>query len=73
MQIATGTVINGKVVLEGVALVEGAIVTIVSRGADETFSLSPEQESDLAMSLEEIDQGHFVSLDTLLGSLPSPN
>ena len=73
MQVATGTVINGKIVLEGVSLVEGALVTIVSRGADETFSLSQEQESALASSLEEIDQGHFVSLDEVLAALPKPN
>jgi len=73
MQIATGTVINGQIVLEGVSLVEGAVVTIVSRGADETFSLSPEQEAALSMSLEEVDQGQFVSLDEVLGALPKPN
>ena len=73
MQVATGTVVNGKIVLEGVALTEGALVTVVSRGADETFGLSPEQESELAAALEEVEQGHFLSLDQVLASLPKSN
>ncbi len=73
MQVATGTVVNGKIVLEGVALTEGAVVTVVSRGADETFTLSLEQEAALAAALEEVDQGHFVSLDEVLAALPKPN
>lgn len=73
MQVATGTVINGKIVLEGVALAEGAVVTVVSRGADETFTLSAEQESALSEALQEVDAGKFVSLSEVLGSLPKPN
>ena len=73
MQVATGTVVNGKIVLEGVALTEGAVVTVVSRGADETFTLSQEQEHALAVALEEVEAGKFVSLEDVLGSLPKPN
>lgn len=36
---ATGTVVNGKIVLEGVPLSEGAKVTVVTRGADEAFTI----------------------------------
>ena len=70
MQIATGTVVNGKIVLEGVALAEGAIVTVVSRGADETFSLTSEQEDELLAAMAEIERGECVTLDELLLSLP---
>ncbi len=35
MQVAIGTVVNGKIVLEGVPLTEGAKVTVITRGADE--------------------------------------
>lgn len=73
MQVATGTVIDGKIVLEGVALAEGALVTVVSRGANETFVLSAEQAAELAAALEEVDQGIFVSLDEVLASLPRAN
>lgn len=69
MQIAIGTVVNGKVVVEGVPLVEGAVVAVVSRGADETFKLSPEDETELAAAIAEIERGEFVSADDLLESL----
>jgi hypothetical protein len=70
MQIATGTVVNGKIVLEGMPLVEGAVVTVVARGADETFRLTDAQEDALQEAMAEIDRGEFVTLDELLGSLP---
>jgi predicted transcriptional regulator len=70
MQVATGTVVNGKIVLEGVPLAEGAKVTVVTRGADEGFSLSESQENALLASLAEIERGEFVTLEELLASLP---
>ena len=70
MQVATGTVVNGKIVVEGVPLREGSLVTVVARGADEGFTLSPEQEDELLAAMAEIDRGEYVSLDELLQSLP---
>ncbi len=70
MQVATGTVVNGKIVLEGVPLTEGAKVTVVTRGADESFSLTPDQEDALLASLSEIERGDYVTLEELVGSLP---
>jgi hypothetical protein len=70
MQVATGTVINGKIVLEGVPLAEGAKVTVVTRGADESFSLSEGQENALLASIAEIERGDYVTLEELLASLP---
>ncbi len=70
MQVATGTVINDKIILEGVPLAEGARVTVVTRGADEDFALSPTQEDELLESLAEIDRGDCLTLDELLASLP---
>ena len=70
MQVATGTVVNGKIVLEGVSLAEGAKVTVLTRGADESFSLTVAQEDELLESLAEIERGEFVSLDDLLATLP---
>jgi len=70
MQVATGTVVNGKVVVEGVALPEGALVAVVARGADETFSLSAADEDELLAAIAEIERGEFIGLDELLESLP---
>ena len=73
MQVATGTVVNGKIVLEGVPLAEGAVVAVVTRGADESFSLSKAQEDELLAAMAEIERGEYVSLDELLQSLPRHN
>lgn len=71
MQVATGTVVNGKIVLEDVALEEGAVVAVVTRGADERFLLTEAQEDELVEALAEIERGEFVSLEELLRSLPN--
>ena len=73
MQVATGTVVNGKIVLEGVPLAEGAVVTVVTRGADEGFSLTAAQEEELVASMAEIERGEFLTLEELLQSLPTRN
>lgn len=70
MQVATGTVVNGKIVLEGVPLAEGAVVTVVSRGTDESFSLTTSQEDELIAAMAEIERGEYVSLENILKSLP---
>ena len=73
MQVATGTVVNGKIVIEGVPLTEGATVTVVTRGADESFSLSEAQENALLVSIAEIERGDYVTLEDLLASFPKPS
>ncbi len=73
MQIATGTVVNGKIVLEGVSLTEGSVVTVVTRGADESFLLTEAQENELLEAMTEIERGEHVSLEELLKSLPAHN
>lgn len=70
MQVATGTVVNGKIVLEDVPLVEGAVVAVVTRGADEHFSLTEAEEAELLEAMAEIERGEYVSLEELLQSLP---
>jgi len=70
MQVATGTVIDGKIVLEGAPLPEGARVTVVVRGMDEEFRLTAAQENELVSAIAEIERGECVSLDKLMRSLP---
>lgn len=71
MQLATGTVINGKIVLDGVPLPEGSKVTVITRGADERFSLTDAEESALLDSIAEIERGDSVSVGDLMSSLPT--
>jgi hypothetical protein len=73
MQAATGTVVNRKIVLEDVPFTEGALVAVVTRGADERFSLTGPQETELLEAMAEIERGDYVSLEDLLSSLPKPN
>ena len=70
MQIATGTVTDGKIVVEGVPLREGSLVAVLARGADEPFSLSTQQEDELLAAMAEIERGEFISLEELLAELP---
>ena len=70
MQVATGTVVNGKIVVEGVSLPEGAVVAVVARGADESFTLTAAQEDELLAAMAEIERGKYVTLEELLQSLP---
>ncbi|MEI7695973.1 MAG: hypothetical protein WCI64_10060 [Chlorobium sp.] len=73
MQVATGTVVNGNIVLEGVSLTEGAVVTVVTRGADESFLLTEAQENKLFAAMAEIERGEYLTLDELLQSLSIHN
>ena len=70
MQLITGTVVEGRVVVQGVALPEGSRVTVLTRGEDESFTLSAEDEDELIEALAEIDRGEYVSLEQLLTTLP---
>ena len=69
MQVTTGTVVGGRVVVEGVPLVEGSLVAVLSREADEPLALSAEDEAELLAAMVEIDRGEFVSAEELLESL----
>lgn len=71
MQVTSGTVVGGKVVVEGTSLPEGAVVAVLSRGADEGFKLSSAQEDELLAAIAEIERGDFVGLEELLAALPS--
>lgn len=65
------TVVNGKIVLEDVALEEGSVAAVLTRGANEPFMLTEAQEEELLEALAEIERGEFVSLEELLRTLPS--
>ena len=69
MKIATGKVIDGKIVLEGVALKEGASVTVLARDDEGGLDLTPEEEAELLLSIAEADRGETVSADEVLAKL----
>ena len=69
MKITTGTVVDGKVVVEGETLAEGSTVTVLLRDDDEAFELTPEEEEELLESIAEIERGEFISGAQLLERL----
>jgi hypothetical protein len=71
MRIASGKVVAGKVVVEGEPLAEGATVTVLAPDNDESFELSPEDESLLLESIREAEQGHVIEGAALLRNLGS--
>ena len=69
MRVATGIVVDGKVVVEGESLAEGSSVTVVLRDDEEAFELTPEEEQELVDSIAQIELGEFVSGEQLLERL----
>lgn len=69
VQLATGIVINGTIVVEGEPLPDGTVVTILAREADETFEVPPELEAELLESIAEADRGETIPADELLQRL----
>jgi hypothetical protein len=65
MKIATGRIVEGKVVLEGEPLAEGSVVTVVSREDDETFEVSAEDERALLAAIAQAERGQVVSWEDL--------
>jgi hypothetical protein len=71
MKMATGKVVGGKVILDGVSLEEGTAVTVLARDDEGGFDLTPEQEAELLLSIAEADRGEMVSAEEVLAKLAS--
>lgn len=69
MRIVSGKVVDGRVVVEGEPLDEGAVVTIVAPEDDETFELSATDEAALLESIAQADRGDVVPAATVLDRL----
>jgi hypothetical protein len=69
MKVATGKVVGGKVVVEGVALEEGASVTVLAKDDEGSFELTPDQENELLLSIAEADRGETISAEEVLAEL----
>lgn len=70
MKVATGTVVAGRVVVDGEPLPDGAKVTVIAREDDETFELSPAEEAEILSAIGETERGETVNPAQLLESLP---
>jgi hypothetical protein len=59
MELTVGKVVDGKVVVEGSPLVEGATVAVVIKG-EETFTATAEEERVLLEAMAQADSGEVV-------------
>ena len=70
MRISTAHYVNGRLLVDGEPLPDGAVVTILQPDEDpEPVSLSAEDENELLESVRQIREGRWVSGDDLLESL----
>jgi hypothetical protein len=69
MKLATGKVVDGKVVVEGESLPEGSRVTVLAREDDEPFDVSPELAAELDIALAEVARGEAIPLAEALKQL----
>ena len=69
MQVVSGTVIDGKVVGEGLSLPEGTAVTILARGDEAIVRLSPQEEAELLAALDEADREEGVPAEEYFARL----
>jgi hypothetical protein len=70
MQIASGKVVNGQVVVEA-ELPEGAEVTLLALDGEETFEVDAELEAILLESIAQADRGETIPGEQLLRELRS--
>jgi hypothetical protein len=69
MQLATGTVVEGKVVLNGVRLPDGTQVTVIAPEKDVALRLSPSLQAELEDALAEADVEDGIPAEELLAQL----
>ena len=69
MQLTTGKVVDGKVVIEGLSLTEGASVIVITEEPDDSLNLSPAQEEELLLAIAEMDRGEGIPVETFLQGL----
>jgi hypothetical protein len=73
MRIISGTVNDGRFVIEGTQLTEGEKVAVLTREGTETFRVSPDQKRELLESIAQAKRGEFVAADDLLRELDEAN
>lgn len=72
MKIIAGTVLDGRIVVEGERFNEGEEVTVLRREENETFQVSALEKRELLESIAQAKRGEFVDADALLAELDNP-
>lgn len=69
MGIATGKVVEGKVLVDGMTLPEGAVVTVVTREPSHGVQLTQDEEARLLEAVAEADRGETIPAKELFDRL----
>ena len=69
MELMSGKVVDGKIVVEGVDLPEGKTVSVIIDQDAETFDLPPEDVAELEDRIKSAEAGNYVDGDELLSRL----
>ena len=69
MKVATGKVVDGKVILQGERLIEGTVVPVVVHDDTDAFDTTPEEEHALLEAIAQADRGQVVSWEQLRAQL----
>ena len=69
MKLVTGTVIEGKVVLEGASLPDGTTVTVLVDEADVPTRLPPDLLAELNEALDDADREEGISAEELINKI----
>ena len=69
MRIATGTVVDRKIVVDDPELKDGTEVFILTREREDSVRLSPEELAELEAGIAEADRGEMISGDEFFARL----
>ena len=69
MQVSTGTVVEGKVVLNGPSLPDGTIVTVYAQEPAQNVCLPPHLQAELEEAIDEADREEGISAEELFAQL----
>ena len=65
MQVVTGSVIEGKGVVDGVSLPDGTVVTVFAKDSEASVRLPPALQAELEEALAEADREEGIAGDEL--------
>ena len=69
MQVVSGTVVEGKVVLNGAALPEGTVVPVYAQEPGNIVRLPPHLQAELEEAIDEADREEGISAEELFAQL----
>ncbi len=69
MQVATGTVVAGRLIVEGLDLPDGETLVVLTRETEDAVQLTLEEEAKLVEAIEEADRGETISAEELFARL----